>query len=102
MRMKKIYVVCASSIATSTILRVKIERYFEEKNIPIKVLQYRVTELSADRLDADVIVATTEIPEDIRAKVPVFNGVPLITGIGQQAVLEEVEKIILEERSDNG
>ncbi len=100
--MKKIFVVCASSVATSTILRIKIERYFEEKSIPVKVTQYRVTELSVDRLDADVIVATTEIPEEIRNKIPVINGIALITGIGQKEVLADIEQKLLKDRSNNG
>ncbi len=100
--MKKIFVVCASSVATSTILRIKIERYFEEKSIPVKVTQYRVTELSVDRLDADVIVATTEVPAEIMEKIPVINGIALITGIGQKNVLEKIEQIIMKDRSENG
>lgn len=100
--MKKIFVVCASSVATSTILRVKLEKYFEERSIPVKVTQHRVTELSVDRLDADLIVATTEIPDEIKQKVPVVNGISMITGIGQKEVMAKIEEILLKERSENG
>ena len=92
--MKKIYLVCATGIATSTMLRIKIENYLQENGIKVGVNQYRVTELHPDRIDADVIVSTTEIPAEIKAKVPVISGLPLITGIGEEEVLEKVAEII--------
>lgn len=92
--MKKIYLVCATGIATSTMLRVKIENFLEEKGIKATVNQYRVTELFPDRVDADVIVSTTEIPPEIEAKAPVVSGLLLITGMGEEEVLEKVVEII--------
>lgn len=92
--MKKIYLVCATGIATSTMLRVKIENYLKEKGIKVCVNQYRVTELVPDRTDADLIVSTTEIPAEIKAKAPVISGIPLITGIGEKDVLEKIAEIV--------
>jgi len=75
-------------------LRAKIENYLQENGIKVGVNQYRVTELRPDRIDADVIVSTTEIPAEIKDKVPVISGLPLITGIGEKEVLEKVVEII--------
>lgn len=91
---KKVYIVCATGIATSTMLRVKIEEFLRQKGIAATVNQYRVTELSASRVDADVIVATTGMPAEFAKAVPVINGVPLITGQGEDEILQELLDIL--------
>lgn len=91
---KRIYIVCATGIATSTMLRVKIEDFLRRKGINATVNQYRVTELTPSRVDADVIVATTGMPAELARVVPVINGVPLITGQGEDKVLQELLDIL--------
>ncbi|MBX3003545.1 MAG: PTS sugar transporter subunit IIB [Anaerolineales bacterium] len=92
--MKKVWVVCATGIATSTMMRLKVESFLEEEHIAAIVNQYRVTEISPDRVDADVIVATTEIPQEFHSLVPVINGISLITGVGQEETLSELAVVL--------
>ncbi|MCA0250798.1 MAG: PTS sugar transporter subunit IIB [Actinobacteria bacterium] len=92
--MKKVYVVCAAGVATSTMVRMKVEDFLRERGIDAHVTQYRVSELSVDRVDADAIVSTTGMPDEFAEVVPVLNGVALLTGIGQQAVLEELAEVL--------
>jgi PTS system galactitol-specific IIB component len=92
--MKKVWVVCATGVATSTMVRLRVEQYLADHGIPAVVTQYRVSELSADRLDADAIVSTTGMPDEFSAAVPVINGVPLLTGIGDDAVLEHLTTVL--------
>ncbi len=92
--MKKVYVVCATGIATSTMLRLKIERFLNEHGIQANILQYRVTELSPSRMDADVVVATTGMPPEYEGLVPIVNGLPLITGVGEKEALEQVLNVL--------
>lgn len=92
--MKTVYVVCATGIATSTMLRLKVEKYLEEQGIEARILQYRVTELSPDRMDADVILATTEIPSEFEKMTTVINGISLITGIGQNETLQNLARAL--------
>lgn len=91
---KRIYIVCATGIATSTMLRVKIEEFLKRKGINVTVNQYRVTELTPSRVDADVIVATTGMPAEFSKVVPVINGIPLITGQGEDKVLQELLDVL--------
>lgn len=93
-RKKKVYIVCATGIATSSMLRVKIEDFLRRKGIDATVNQYRVTELTPSRVDADVIVATTGMPAEFTRVVPVINGVPLITGKGEKEVLQELLDVL--------
>jgi len=92
--MKKVYLVCATGIATSTMLRVKIEDYLEDHGIDADIRQFRVAELNASRLDADVIISTTSIPDEIRERATVVDGIPLITGQGDKEVLQKVVDIL--------
>lgn len=92
--MKTVYLVCATGIATSTMLRVKIEDYLADHGLEAEIRQYRVAELSPSRMDADVIIATTAIPDEIREMATVVDGIPLITGQGEDEVLQKVVDLL--------
>ncbi len=94
--MKCIYLVCATGIATSTMLRVKIENYLESKGLEAEIHQYRVAEMFPDRITADVILATTSMPPEVEEKFKVISGLPLLTGVGEDEVFEELEKALRE------
>jgi len=94
--MKTVYVICATGIATSTMLRLKVEKFLEEQGIQARVLQYRVTEISPERMEADVILATTDIPPEFEGLATVINGISLITGIGQTETLQQLAKALEE------
>jgi len=98
--MKTVYVVCATGIATSTMLRLKVEKFLEEQGIEARVLQYRVTEISPDRMDADVILATTEIPPEFEKVTTVINGISLITGIGQTETLQNLARALQKDKGE--
>ena len=95
--MKSVYLVCATGIATSSMMRVKILDYLESKGIEAEVFQYRVAELSPERIKADLIVATTSIPPEIESNFKVISGVPLLTGIGEEETMEAIAKALSEE-----
>jgi PTS system galactitol-specific IIB component len=92
--MKTVYVICATGIATSTMLRLKIAEFLESRGIEANVLQFRVTEISPDRTEADAIVATTEIPKEFKRVTKVINGLSLITGVGEEKTLEALARAL--------
>jgi PTS system galactitol-specific IIB component len=92
--MKKIYLVCATGIATSTMLRLRVEDYLRDHGVEASIQQLRVTELRPDHIDADVIIATTGVPDDVRGKAEVVDGIPLITGQGAAETLRHVLEIL--------
>ncbi len=92
--MKSVYLVCATGIATSTMLRVKVEQFLEEKGIEAEVFQYRVAEMFPDRITADVILSTTSMPPEIEEQFTVISGLPLLTGVGEQEVFDKLEKAL--------
>jgi PTS system galactitol-specific IIB component len=42
--------------------------------------------------DADLVVATAQVPFDI--DVPVVDGIPFLTGIGVKEVIDNIEKLL--------
>ena len=96
--MKTVYLVCATGIATSSMLRVKVQDYLESKGIDIEVFQYRVAEMFPDRITADVIVATTSMPPEVTEKFTVISGLPLLTGIGEDETLEAIANALTDKK----
>ncbi|HUV16436.1 MAG TPA: hypothetical protein VMW28_07750 [Pelolinea sp.] len=92
--MKTVYLVCATGIATSSMLRVKVLDYLESKGIEVEVFQYRVAEMFPERIKADVIVSTTSMPPEIEENFTVVSGLPLLTGIGEDETFEAIAKAL--------
>lgn len=90
---KSLMVVCGTGIATSTVATGKIKAYLEQEGLTSQVhfLQSKIAdEVSAISNDEyDIVVSTTMVPSSIQSKV--INGVPLLTGMGADKVLEEVK-----------
>ena len=90
--MKRVLIICGSGIATSTVVAIKVREHLEQVGIPAIVEQGKVMDLVRGDVDADLIVATTDIPD--RVTVPVVRALPLITGFGEDAVFEEVDSYL--------
>jgi galactitol PTS system EIIB component len=85
-----ILVMCGSSIATSSLAAVKLEDEARRRKIKVNVKKGKVSDANTlvSTLKPDVIVATAEIKA--REDVLVFSGVPLLTGIGQKELYEQI------------
>lgn len=84
-----VLVVCGTGIATSTMVATKVKEYADKHAMtPLQVRQGKVMDLLRVA-DADVIVATTQVPNSV--KIPVINAIPLLTGIGAKDVFEKLE-----------
>jgi PTS system galactitol-specific IIB component len=56
-----------------------------------------VAEMFPDRITADLIVATTQMPPEVEEQFKVISGLPLLTGVGEEQVFEEIEKVLKED-----
>ena len=86
--MKKIAVICGAGIATSTYIQCKIENLCKENNISVQISKGMLLEAEQLVQGADFIVATVEINKNYG--IPVINGVPLLTGIGQDDTIKKI------------
>ena len=91
----KIVVACGTAIATSTHVAIKIKELLEERGLKIHTIQCRVPEVPSLAPDADLVVATAQVPYDI--DIPVVNGIPFLTGIGLKEVIDNIEKLLTAE-----
>ena len=91
-RIYKIVVACGTAIATSTHVAMKIKEMLEERGLKIHTIQCRVPEVPMLAPDADLVVATAQVPYEI--DVPVVNGIPFLTGIGVKEVIDKIETLL--------
>lgn len=88
--MKKLLIMCGTGIATSTVVKGKVEEWLKENNLSqeVKIYQSKVSD-EIGRIDEyDVVLSTTLVPNNIKDKV--IDGVPLLTGIGVDSMYEKV------------
>lgn len=88
----RIVVACGTAIATSTHVAIKITELLEERGFKIHIIQCRVPEVPSFAPNADLVVATAQVPYDI--EVPVVDGIPFLTGIGIKEVIDKIELLL--------
>ncbi|MCB5815288.1 PTS sugar transporter subunit IIB [Lacticaseibacillus paracasei] len=93
--MKKIIVACGSGIATSTVARNALEEKLKEKGIDatqVSMDQTSIPQLRSKADQFDLAITTGKFTEDIG--VPILNGLPFLTGIGEDALVEKVVDVL--------
>lgn len=85
---KRILVACGTAIATSTVVAKGLEEVLKERGIAITTRQCKASEVKSLASDADLIVTTTPVPNNLG--VPVIQTLAFLTGIGKEEVIEEI------------
>ena len=93
-----IVVACGSAAASASLVMYRLKKLLAEKGIDADLRIYRIAELptAAHALKPDLIVVTAgsfsrgEIPPEI----PVLSGVPLMTMIGADKLMNEIEQAL--------
>lgn len=91
----KILVVCATALATSTMAAMKLEEEFHRRGIPVKTDKGRIMDMIPliEQTKPDIVIATAVVKKmDIVP--PIFNGVPLLSGIDLDELYEEIFKCV--------
>lgn len=86
--MKKVLIICGTGVATSTVVAMKVREHLDAEGVHAEVVQGKVMDLVAGGTVADLIVSTTEVPAEVA--VPVIRALPLLTGVGQEEVLDQI------------
>jgi len=87
-RPKRILVACGTAIATSTVVAKGIEEALKERGIKITTRQCKASEVRSLVGNADLVVTTTPVPQDLG--VPVIQTLAFLTGMGKEEVIEEI------------
>jgi len=90
LRKIKVLVVCATSLATSTMAAVKLQEEFRRRKIAVAIDKGRITDLGPlmDQTKPDIVVATAVVSRE--SEIPIFDGVPLLSGIGVEELYEKI------------
>ena len=89
---KRIIFACTSGIATSTVATEKVLQYCKKIGIDVEPMQSNVGTIPSQDGMADLIVVTSGVKYNL--KTPIVNGLPLITGIGEEALLKKIADIL--------
>lgn len=90
--MKRILVACGNGVATSTMVASKIRDFAAKNGVQITTEQTKLLEVPSKGDNYDLVVATGVF--DGKINTPVISGFPLLTGIGEDEVLNEILEAI--------
>jgi len=95
MTVKRIIVACGSGVATSNVAAEKLRTLLEEKGLHVEVRAVDIKSLESEAKVADLLVSIT--PYAIRDKelpIPSLNGIPLLTGVGVNALVDQIAEMV--------
>jgi PTS system galactitol-specific IIB component len=86
----RVLVACGTSIATATVAANKVREIAEQAGLNVDVAQCRALEIRGkiQTYGPHVIVAMTPVPKDLG--VPVFNGIPFLSGVGMEKLKQDI------------
>lgn len=86
---RRILVSCGTGIATSTAAAVKLKELLRSRGFQVTTTECKAAEVvsKAALFRPHAIVSTTHVSS---APVKVFNGLPLITGVGVEKLIDEI------------
>lgn len=87
--MKKILFACGNGMVTSTMVAHKVTDYLKENGVEVKYSQCRVQEVEHLAQDYDLVVTSGRFKKGA-IQTPVIMGTPLLTGINEKAVLQQI------------
>lgn len=90
--MKKILVACGAGVVTSTTAMNKLQEELNNRGISSEKYtlgQSSVAQVESLAPDYDIVITTTQYDND-DIKIPVINGLPLLTNIGIDSVIDEI------------
>ena len=91
---KRILVACGTSIATATHAANAAMDIAKEAGVQVEVAQCKAAEIKfkMQTFPPDVIIAMTPVPDDLG--VPVFSGVPFLSGVGLDQLKAELTEVL--------
>lgn len=84
----RILVVCGSGVATSMHVAYKLREYFRKAKVPTIIDGAGNNELAGRIANYDIVLSNAEVT--VKTDKPVFNAVPMLTGIGEKELVEKV------------
>lgn len=90
--MKKIVIACGAGLATSSMVKDKVEQILKKNSIPFKTIQCTLTEVDNYDGDVDLIITTMQVRKKYES--PVVSGSAYLSGVNEEAVTEQILEIL--------
>ncbi|WP_417643130.1 PTS galactitol transporter subunit IIB [Enterobacter kobei] len=90
---RKVIVACGGAVATSTMAAEEIKELCEANNIPLELVQCRVTEIETYMDGAHLICTTARVDRTFGA-IPVVHGMPFVSGVGIEPLQQKILTIL--------
>lgn len=87
--MKTVVIACGAGVATSTMVKIKVEQILKDNKIRANIIQSRLSELLGYDGKADLFITTMKVDQN-RYKTKVVQGSSFLTGINSQATEKEI------------
>lgn len=91
---KRILVACGAAIATSAFMAASVKQALADRGITVEVETCKSCDVTDLSQNADLILTTTPVGE-VHGK-PVIETLAFITGIGKDAVVEQIVEKLME------
>ena len=88
MKKIRVLVACGAGIATSTVVMKKVEDLFARNNMPVEIMQIKISEAASKQDEADMLISTTMLPMEY--KIPAIKAMAFLTGIGADKVENQI------------
>ena len=96
----KILVVCGSGVATSMHVAFKLREYLDQERLSAVIDGAGNNELDARAEAYDIIISNTMVTA--KTDRPVFSAVPLLTGIGEKELVNQVIEAVKKIQAQKG
>ena len=90
--MKKVIIACGAGLATSSMVKEKVESLLKQNGINFKTIQCSLNEVENYDAEADLIITTMKVRKKYKA--PVISGSAYLTGINEDAVTHQIIEIL--------
>lgn len=88
----RILVACGTGAATSTHVATRLREELARRGIVVSTNQCRIQDVAVNLTGIDLIVTTSKVEETY--DVPLFNGIPFLTGMGADQLLNQIVKAL--------
>ena len=90
--MKKIVIACGAGLATSSMVKDKIETILKKNGVRFQTIQCTLTEVDTYDGDVDLIITTMKVRKKYES--PVISGSAYLSGVNEDMVTEQILDIL--------
>lgn len=90
--MKKIVIACGAGLATSSMVKFKIESILKEHGIRFETIQCTLTEVDNYDGEVDLIITTMRVRKKYQS--PLVSGSAYLSGVNEDMVTQQIVEIL--------